>query len=220
MWQVFNTFSSFFLIDIVKVKVTQSCPTLCNPMGYPVHGILQARILDWVAFSFSRGSSQPRDRTQASLIAGGFYTSWASSNINIVPKIRKVSWKRWSLSWISKEKGWYWREASDRAPEVSTWACSWLMPVSFVRTLAFQSSFSPNLWIVSMGRSPQPFTESLLDSLQAVSLSSFQKFPLLHLILLFFHSLIPCFGCFQLSCQYGPTVSCGLFFFSIAIFGI
>lgn len=64
-----------------------------------------------------------------------------------------------------------------------------------------------------MGRSPQPFTESLLDSLQAVSLSSFQKFPLLHLILLFFHSLIPCFGCFQLSCQYGPTVSCGLFFF-------
>lgn len=67
--------------------------------------------------------------------------------------------------------------------------------------------------LLSMGRSPQPFTESLLDSLQAISLSSFQKFPLLHLILLFFHSLIPCFGCFQLSCQYSPTVSCGLFFF-------
>ena len=43
----------------VKVKVTQSCPTLCNPMGYPVHGILQARILEWVAFPLSRGSSQP-----------------------------------------------------------------------------------------------------------------------------------------------------------------
>ena len=75
MWQVFNTFSSFFLIDIVKVKIAQPCPTLCDPMGYPVHGILQARILEWVAFSFSRRSSQPRDRTQASLIAGGFYTS-------------------------------------------------------------------------------------------------------------------------------------------------
>ena len=47
----------------VKVKVTQSCPTLCNHMDCIVHGILQARILEWVAFPFSRGSSQPRDRT-------------------------------------------------------------------------------------------------------------------------------------------------------------
>ena len=54
----------------VKVKVTQSCPTLCYPMDYTVHGILQARILEWVAFPFSRGSSQPRDRTQVSCIAG------------------------------------------------------------------------------------------------------------------------------------------------------
>ena len=43
----------------VKVKVAQSCPTLCDPMDYTVHGILQARILEWVAFPFSR-SSQPR----------------------------------------------------------------------------------------------------------------------------------------------------------------
>ena len=43
-----------------------------------VHGILQARILEWVAVSFSRGSSQPRDRTQASLIADGFFTNWAT----------------------------------------------------------------------------------------------------------------------------------------------
>ena len=48
------------------VKVAQSCPTLCNPMDYTVHGILQAGILEWIAFSFSRGSSQPRDRTQFS----------------------------------------------------------------------------------------------------------------------------------------------------------
>ena len=56
----------------VKVKVTQSCLTLCNPMDYKVHGILQARILEWVAIPFSRGSSQPRDRTQVSRIAGIF----------------------------------------------------------------------------------------------------------------------------------------------------
>ena len=45
----------------VKVKVAQSCLTLCDPMDCTVHGILQARILEWVAFPFSRGSSQPRD---------------------------------------------------------------------------------------------------------------------------------------------------------------
>ena len=46
---------------ILKVKVTQSCLTLCDSMDCIVHGILQARILEWVAFPFSRGSSQPRD---------------------------------------------------------------------------------------------------------------------------------------------------------------
>ena len=66
------------ILSIVKVKVAQLCLTLCDPMGYTVHGILQARILEWVAFPFSRGSSQPRGRTQASCIAGRFFTSWAT----------------------------------------------------------------------------------------------------------------------------------------------
>ena len=48
-------------IQMAKVsKITQSCPTLCDPMDYTVHGNLQARILEWVAFPFSRGSSHPR----------------------------------------------------------------------------------------------------------------------------------------------------------------
>ena len=55
-----------FLLE-VKVQVSQSCPTLCDPMDYTAHGILQARILKWVAFPFSRGSSQPRDGTLISL---------------------------------------------------------------------------------------------------------------------------------------------------------
>ena len=59
----------------VKVKVAQSCPTLCDPTEYTVHGILQARTLEWVAFPFSRGSSQPRDQTQVSHIAGRSFTS-------------------------------------------------------------------------------------------------------------------------------------------------
>ena len=48
------------------MKVTQSCLALCHPLDYPVHGILQTRILEWVAFLFSRGSSQPRNWTQGS----------------------------------------------------------------------------------------------------------------------------------------------------------
>ena len=60
------------------VKVAQSCPTHCNPLDYTVHGILQTGILKWVAFPVSSGSSQPRDWTLVSLIAGGFFTSWAT----------------------------------------------------------------------------------------------------------------------------------------------
>ena len=63
---------------ILKVEVAQPCPTLCDPMHYTVRGILQARILERVAFPFSRGSSPPKDQTQVSRIAGRFFTSWAT----------------------------------------------------------------------------------------------------------------------------------------------
>ena len=62
----------------LKVKVAQSCPTLCDPMDYTVHGILQARIMECVTLPFSRGSSQPKDWTQVSHIPGGFFTSWTT----------------------------------------------------------------------------------------------------------------------------------------------
>ena len=65
------------------VLVAQSCPTLCNPMycsppGSSIPGIFQARIPEWVAISFSRGSSWPRDQTQISHIADRFFTLWAT----------------------------------------------------------------------------------------------------------------------------------------------
>ena len=67
----------------VKVLVAQSCPTLYYPIYYSpscssVHGVLQARLLEWVAISFSRASSQPRVWTQVSCIAGRFFTIWAT----------------------------------------------------------------------------------------------------------------------------------------------
>ena len=72
-----------FRNDFPQYVTAQPCPTLCDPMdckppGSSVHGILQARILEWVAISLSRGSSWPRDRTQDSCIAGGFFTIWAT----------------------------------------------------------------------------------------------------------------------------------------------
>ena len=64
-------------------EVAQSCPTLCDPMDCSlphssVHGIFQAIVLEWVASSFSRGSSQPRDQSQVSHVAGRFFTTWAT----------------------------------------------------------------------------------------------------------------------------------------------
>ena len=68
-------------------EVAQLCPTLCNPMdcslpGCSVHRIFHVRVLEWVAISFSRGSSWPRDRTQVSYIAGRFFASWATRKVS------------------------------------------------------------------------------------------------------------------------------------------
>ena len=78
-----ETYALMFSKMCVYVLVTQSCPILwdpmdCSPPGSSVHGILQARILESVAISFSRGSSRPRDWTWVSCIAGRFFTIWAS----------------------------------------------------------------------------------------------------------------------------------------------
>ena len=73
------TYSICYRCMRVRVLVAQLCPTLCDPVDYSspdssVHGILQARILEWVAIPFSRGSSQLRDGTWVSLIAGRLFT--------------------------------------------------------------------------------------------------------------------------------------------------
>ena len=62
----------------MKLKVAHLCRTHCNLMNYTVHGILHAWILEWVAFPFSRGSSQPKNQIRVSCITGGFFTSWVT----------------------------------------------------------------------------------------------------------------------------------------------
>ena len=75
--------SLLFLLCLSESEVAQLCLTLCDPMdcsppGFSVHGILQARILEWVTISFSRGSSWPRDRTRVSHIGGRRFNLWAT----------------------------------------------------------------------------------------------------------------------------------------------
>ena len=114
----------------MKVKVLQSCLNLCDPMDCTVHGILQARILEWVAFSFSRGSSQPRDWTQFSHIAGRFFTSWATR------EAQAVLWRRAKPSRTNTQKrcllhyrGMEWISRKSRATwsnrKIWSWSTEW-----------------------------------------------------------------------------------------------
>jgi len=91
-------------------EVAQSYLTLCHPMdcsllGSSVHGIFQARILEWVAISFSTGSSQPRDRSQVSHIVGRRFTVWAAREVQNTQKnytkeifMTQITMMVWSLT--------------------------------------------------------------------------------------------------------------------------
>ena len=82
---VFKNLKLFGPIILEKLKVAESCLTFVTPWN-TVHGILQAKILEWVAFPFSSGSSQSRDQTQVSRIAGRFFTTWATREALILEK--------------------------------------------------------------------------------------------------------------------------------------
>ena len=94
-------------LDIIRLKtksvcvlVAQSCPTLWDPMNYSppgssVHGILQARILEWVAISFSRRFSWPRNQTEVSSIAGRRFTVWATKE---APKTKRITHQQYNLA--------------------------------------------------------------------------------------------------------------------------
>jgi len=92
----------FFLWVLNRAKwsaVAQSCPTLCNPMdrslpGSSVHGIFRGIVLEWIAISFSRGSSWPRDRTQVSRIVDRCFTVWATREVTELSHLQTdIRWK-------------------------------------------------------------------------------------------------------------------------------
>ena len=151
--------SSFTVSDMsTKVKVAQLCLTLRDP-------ILQARILEWVAFPFSRGSSQLWDQTQVSCIAGEFFTSWAtgeaqeywSGSLSFFQQIflsQKLNWGL--LHWKWKRTRWY--------PDL--WRYS---PLAFGATAPALSHFQQVSW---MQPSPTPSSRA---GLRSWPLKSFSK---------------------------------------------
>ena len=93
-WNNAEYFSWKYIVNVKGLKV-KSCPTLCDPVdcslpGSPLHGIFQAIVLEWIAISFSRGSSQPRDWTQVSCIVDRHFTICATREVPFHRSIKVV----------------------------------------------------------------------------------------------------------------------------------
>ena len=92
-------------------EVAQSCPTLCDPMdcslsGSSIHGIFQARVLEWIAISFSRGYSPPRNRTLVSLIAGRCFTIWATREAQLLSLHKSLCEVTQRIYLLSSQPSW------------------------------------------------------------------------------------------------------------------
>ena len=126
----------------MKVKVAQWCPSLCNPMDYTVHGILQARILEWVAFLFPRRSSQPRDQTRISLfcILHWQESSWPQHHSLLVcpDSSRLTIWFTWAHAFYPR--AWSLRQSPKHCTP------QWLIP----SLNSPHSSSGKHLWLAAL----------------------------------------------------------------------
>ena len=184
----------------VKVKglVAQSCPTLCNLMDCrssrsSAHEILQAKIAEWVAMPFSRGSSWLRDQTQVSQIAGWFFTIWATREaqettpqththqpyfkslpgilVNMIPFLENLPWPHWYrfvLQWLLLISCCYYCCLVAKSCLTLLWPrgpCQVPLSVGFSRPESWSGLSSP-----SPGDLPDPGTEHMFPTLQVDSL--------------------------------------------------
>ena len=129
VWSVRYLTTNVFPLEQMDIsrkwsEVVQSCLTLCDPMdcslpGSSIHGIFQARVLEWVASSFSRGFSQPRDWTWISRIVGRHFTVWATrdGNQKNVPMTLNFTFKSMC--------GWMWPFSFTLSTRFYTWWDIW-----------------------------------------------------------------------------------------------
>ena len=150
------------------MKVAQSYLTLCDPMGYTVHGILQDRILEWVAFLFSKGSPKPRDKTKVSHIAGRFFTVWAT---------RKAQ-EYWNGN-LSLLHGIFLTQESNRGHLLCRQI---LYQLSYHRSLPFKNHMPwRNLQMTWEGFfSPEYFPHLLCSNIESISSTLGSKMGILH----------------------------------------
>ena len=113
-------------------EAAQSCPTLCDPVDYSLpgsslHGILQARVLEWVAIAFSRGSSRPRDQTRVSRIPGSRFNLWATreaqSGHRWVRNGNSNAWQKTLRRWTSRTAATPPLLGSIHTMMISHWTC-------------------------------------------------------------------------------------------------
>ena len=130
-------------LTLHESEVTQLCPTLCDPMdcslpGSSIHGIVQARILEWVAIFFSRGSSQTRDQTEVSFIAGSRFTLWATRE---APKYSRCSINIcWMNEWMRMKRWW-----SKELWEINFICSHWEEPAPWRQNWTRDSALDPSL---------------------------------------------------------------------------
>ena len=105
----------------MKVKVTQSCPALFDSIDYTIHRLLQARILEWVAFPFSSGSSWPCNQTKVSCIWGRFFFNWAIRE-------PQISWRMGHIYGLSERNTWNNRQIWHWSTEWSRKKASRVLP--------------------------------------------------------------------------------------------
>ena len=170
---LFNMLSRLVITFLPRSKwseVTQSCLTLCDPVdcslpGSSIHGILQARIQEWLAISFSRGSSQPKDWTWVSHIADGCFNLWATREALPRSKRLLISWLQSPTAMILEPK----KIKSVTVSTVSPSICHEVMGPDAMILVFWMLSFKPIFSLSSLNFIKRFFSSSSLSAIRVVS---------------------------------------------------
>ena len=175
---MFNFFKMWLLEHFNIIHVWKSLSRVrlfATPRDYTVHGSLQARKLEWVAIPFSGGSSQPRDQTQVSPIAGGFFTSWTTREALITTHVALIVFLHGSACAVLHPDSCPWNTTTfltsiGRRPHYEKAKMCWLLLYLF---LLLSTALSLSIWPIT-----PPLRYFLWSYFQAVFHASKLSYPL------------------------------------------